>query len=91
MALKMVSRGHRSLGSTASASVTAGQLRKWMSSVSSELVTCQLLESGGGSSSTVAKVTFNAPDRLNALTVAMAEEFSHKLRQDLINGYVVSF
>jgi len=59
-----------------------------MSSVSSELVTCQLLEAGGGggSSGTVAKVTFNAPDRLNALTVAMAEEFSHKLRQDLING-----
>ena len=83
----VVSRGHRSLGSAASG------LRKWMSSVSSELVTCQLLEAGGGggSSGTVAKVTFNAPDRLNALTVAMAEEFSHKLRQDLINGYVVSF
>jgi len=49
----------------------------------SSLVTCQVVEQAEGVGGVVAKVEFNSPERLNALTVDLAAEFSQTVRHEL--------
>merc|ERR1712029_80684 len=63
-------------------------LQRRLMSASSEgggLVTCEMIETGSG---LVGKVSFNSPGRLNALTVPMAEDFTHTLTKKLMESEV---
>merc|ERR1712029_761665 len=63
-------------------------LQRRLMSASSEgggLVTCEMIETGSG---LVGKVSFNSPGRLNALTVPMAEDFTHTLTKQLMESEV---
>ena len=57
---------------------TQGSLLRAMSSAS-ELVTCEFV--GKNVPQSIAKLTFNAPKSLNALTVPMATIFNEKIDQ----------
>jgi len=46
-----------------------------------DLVTCEFVGRGGSGGASVAKLTFNSPERLNALTVPMAQVFTQKVRE----------
>merc|ERR1712029_893356 len=62
-------------------------LQRRLMSASSEgggLATCEMIETGSG---LVGKVSFNSPGRLNALTVPMAEDFTHTLTKQLMERY----